>query len=140
MSIFPDPRTGLFQIEGRENGRGLSRSLKHRDWRRANRQADEFASGFVGLEIGGTAEAKPEPLTLAKLFDIYAGRITPTKGWHSWGHDQAAMYMFLRLFGQNRDPAILSQRDWDRCIRERRAGRTGPSGKPVSDRTIEYDL
>ena len=38
------------------------------------------------------------------------------------------------------DPATLSQRDWDRFIRERRAGRVGASGSPVSDRTIEYDL
>ena len=50
------------------------------------------------------------------------------------------MLMFLRFFGRNRDPATLSQRDWDRFIRERRAGRIGPSGKPVSDRTVEYDL
>ena len=33
-----------------------------------------------------------------------------------------------------------SQRDWDRFIRERRAGRIGPSGRPVSDRTVECDL
>ena len=50
------------------------------------------------------------------------------------------MEMFLRFFGRNRKPATLSQRDWDRFIQERRAGRIGPSGKPVSDRTIEYDL
>ena len=34
VRIFPDPKTGLFQIEWRENGRRLTRSLKHRDWRR----------------------------------------------------------------------------------------------------------
>ena len=140
VRIFPDPKTGLFQIEWRENGRRLTRSLKHRDWRRAKRQADEFAAGFVGPEIGGEAKAKPEPLTLGKLFDIYGEEVTPTKGWHSRGHDRAAMRMFLRFFGRNRDPATLSQRDWDRFIRERRAGRIGPSGKPVSDRTVEYDL
>ena len=38
VRIFPDPKTGLFQIEWRENGRRLSRSLKHRDWARAKRQ------------------------------------------------------------------------------------------------------
>ena len=88
----------------------------------------------------GKAEAEPEPLTLEKLFDIYGEEVTPTKGWHSRGHDRAAMLMFLRFFGGNRDPATLSQRDWDRFIRERRAGRIGPSGRPVSDRTVEYDL
>ena len=90
--------------------------------------------------MGGEAEAKPEPLTLGKLFDIYGEEVTPTKGAHSRGHDRAAIHMFLRFFGRNRDPATLSQRDWDRFIRERRAGRIGPSGKPVSDRTVEYDL
>ncbi len=50
------------------------------------------------------------------------------------------MLMFLRFFGRNRDPATLSRRDWDRFIRARRAGRIGPSGKPVSDRTVEHDL
>ena len=62
-----------------------------------------------------------------------------------WGeytrqHDRTAMAMFLRFFGRNRDPATLSQRDWDPFIGARRAGRVGPSGKPVSDRTVEYDL
>ena len=47
VRVFPDPKTGLFQIEWRENGRRLTRSLKHRDWRRAKRQADEFAAGYL---------------------------------------------------------------------------------------------
>ena len=78
--IFPDPKTGKFQIEWRENGRRLTRSLGHRDWARAKRQADEFAAGFAGPEIVGKAEAEPEPLTLEKLFDIYGEEVTPTKG------------------------------------------------------------
>ena len=48
--------------------------------------------------------------------------------------------MFLDLLGRDRRPETLSQRDWDRFIRERRAGRIGPSRKPVSNRTIELDL
>ena len=140
VRIFPDPKTGIFQIEWRDNERRLTRSLGHREWVRAKRQADEFAAGFVGPDLNGKAEAEPEPLTLGGLFDIYGEEVTPTKGWHSRGHDRAAMRMFLRFFGRNRDPATLSQRDWDRFIRERRAGRIGPSGKPVSDRTVEYDL
>ncbi len=140
VRVFPDAKTGLFQLEWRENGRRRSRSLKHRDWRRAKRQADEFAAGFIGPELNGKAEAEPEPLTLGTLFDIYGEEVTPTKGAHTRGHDRAALHMFLLFFGPNRDPATLSQRDWDRFIRERRAGRIGPSGKPVSDRTVEYDL
>ena len=139
VRIFPDPKTGLFQIEWRENGRRLTRSLKHRNWRRAKRQADQFAAGFIDAP-NGKAEAKTEPLTLEKLFDIYGEEVTPEKGAHTRQHDRTSVRMFLRFFGRNRDPATLSQRDWDRFIRERRAGRIGPSGKPVSDRTVEYDL
>ena len=140
VRVFPDPKTGLFQIEWRENGRRLTRSLKHHDWRRAKRQADEFAAGYLGPEIEGKAEAQSEPLTLETLFDIYGEEVTPTKRGQSRLHDRAAMRMFLGCFGRDRKPATLSQRDWDRFIRERRAGKVGPSGKPVSDRTIEYDL
>ena len=140
VRVFPDPKTGLFQIEWRDNGRRLTRSLKHRDWRRAKRQADEFAAGYLGPEIEGKAEAEPEPLTLETLFDIYGEEVTPTKRGQSRLHDRAAMKMFLGCFGRDRKPATLSQRDWDRFIRERRAGRVGPSGKPVADRMIERDL
>ena len=140
VRVFPDPKTGLFQIEWRENGRRLTRSLKHRDWRRAKRQADEFAAGYLGPELHRKAEAESEPLTLETLFDIYGEEVTPTKRGQSRLHDRAAMKMFLGCFGRDRKPATLSQRDWDRFIRERRSGRVGPSGKPVSDRMIERDL
>ena len=140
VRVFPDPKTGLYQIEWRENGRRLTRSLKHRDWRRAKRQADEAAAGFAKPEPNGMKEAEPGPLTLETLFDIYGEEVTPTKTRHSRQHDRTAMKMFLGFLGRNRDPATLSQRDWDRFIRARRAGRVGPSGKPVSDRMVEYDL
>ena len=138
VRTFPDPKTGLYQVEWRENGRRLTKSLGHRDWVRAKRQADEFAAGFAGPDLNGRAE--PEPLTLRTLFDIYGEEVTPTKAEASKRSDRAATKMFLQFFGRDRKPATLSQRDWDRFIRARRAGRIGPSGKPVSDRTIESDL
>ena len=120
VRVFPDPKTGLIQIEWRENGRRLSQSLKHRDWPLAKRQADEFAAGFIGPELHGKAEAEPEPLTLETLFDIYGDEVTPAKSERSRRYDRVAMKMFLRFFGPNRKPATLSQRDWDRFIRARR--------------------
>ena len=41
IRVFPDPQTGLFQVEWRENGRRLTRSLRHREWVRAKRQSDK---------------------------------------------------------------------------------------------------
>ena len=140
VRVFPDPKTGLFQIEWRENSRRLTRSLKHRDWSRAKRQADEFAAGFAAPEANGSKEAEPEPLTLGTLFDIYGEEVTPTKGERTRRRDRVATAMFLRFFGRDRDPVMLSQRDWDRFIRARRAGRVGLSGEPVANRTIEWDL
>ena len=140
VRIFPDPKTGMFQIEWRENGRRLTRSLKHRDWMRAKRQADEVAAGLAVHEPNGEAESEREPLTLGRLLDIYREEVTPTKAETSQRSDRAAARMFLRFFGGDRRPETLSQRDWDRFIRARRAGRVGPSGRPVSDRTIEHDL
>ena len=117
VRVFPDPKTGLFQIEWRDNGRRLTRSLKHRDWRRAKRQADEFAVGYLGPEIEGKAEAEPEPLTLETLFDIYGEEVTPTKCEQARRHDRAATRMFLGCFGRDRKPATLSQRDWKPGVR-----------------------
>jgi len=139
VRVFPDPKTGLFQIEWRENGRRLTRSFGHRDWTRAKKQADEFAAGFIDAP-DGKAEAEPEPLTLDKLFEIYGEEVTPTKAEGSQRADRAATRMFLGFFGRGRKPSTLSRRDWDRFIRARRAGKVGASGKPVSDATIEHDL
>ncbi len=77
---------------------------------------------------------------LEKLFDIYGEEVTPSKGRPSRRGDRAAMAMFLKFFGRDRRPETLSQRDWDRFIRERRAGTVGPSGKPVGNQTIHRDL
>ncbi len=139
VRIFPDPKTGIFQIEWRENGRRRTRSLKHRDWARAKRQADQFAAGFIDAP-NGKAEAEPKPLALERLFEIYGEEVTPTKRRPSRQRDRVAMAMFLKFFGRSRRPETLSQRDWDRFIRERRAGTVGPSGKRVGDRMIEADL
>ena len=140
VRVFPDPRTGIMQVRWHEDGRRLTRSLRHRDWARAKQQADEFAAGLAEAVAANAAEAEPEPLTLKTLFDIYREEVTPTKSRRSRTHDRAAMKMFLRFFGKHRKAATLSQRDWDRFIRARRAGRAGGSRRPVSERTIEHDL
>ena len=140
VRVFPDPKTGLFQIEWRENGHRRSRSLGHRNWAQAKRQADEVAAGHAGANLLGEAQAEPEPLTLKTLFDIYGDEVTPTKAPATQRHDRATMAMFLDFFGVHRRPDTLSQRDWGRFIRARRSGKVGPSGRPVADRTVQQDL
>ena len=104
VRVFPDPKTGLFQMEWRENGCRLTRSLKHREWTQAKRQADEFAAGFAGPELNGKKNAEPEPLTLETLFDIYGEEVTPTKGERTRRRDRVATAMFLRFFGREPRP------------------------------------
>ena len=140
VRVFPDPKTGLYQMEWRDNGRRLTRSLGHRDWVKVKKQADEAAAGFAVHEPNCKAEAEPEPLTLGSLFEIYGEEVTPTKGKRTRERDGVATRMFLDFFGRDRDPATFSQRDWDRFIQARRAGRVGLSGRPVGNRTIEWDL
>ncbi len=140
VRVFTDPRTGIIQVEWRENGRRLTRSLKHRDWDRAKRQADKIAAGLAEPTTTDTAEAESEPLTLETLFEIYGEEVTPTKSKRSRNHDRAMMRRLLRFFGRHRKAVTLSQRDWDRFIRARRVGKAGGSRRPVSERTIEYDL
>ena len=140
VRVFPDSKTGNIQLEWRENGRRLSRSLGHKDWLKAKRQADEFAANYVRPEPHVKTESSPEPLTLERLFDIYRCEVTRTKAERTNEHDKAASEMFLEFLGRDRDPNTLSKRDWDRFIQERRHGRLGLSGRPVSDRTVEKDL
>ena len=104
------------------------------------RRFEYETAGFAGPDLNGKAEAEPEPLTLGGLFDIYGEEVTPTKGKRTRERDRVATKMFLGFFGRDRDPATFSQRDWDRFIQARRAGRAGRSGKPVGNRTIEWDL
>ncbi len=102
VRVFPDPKTGLYQLEWRENGRRLTRSLGHRDWVKAKKQADEAAAGFAVHEPNGKAEAEPEPLTLGSLFEIYGEEVTPTKGKRTRERDKVATAMFLDFFGRDR--------------------------------------
>ena len=140
VRVYPDPRTGVIQIEWREDGRRTTRSLGHRDWGRAKRHADKIAAGLARPVAAVRPKAAPKPLTLKMLLDIYGEEVTPTKSELAQKRDRISMRMFLRLFGKDRQPATLSQRDWDLFIRKRRWSRIGDVGKPVSNTTIAHDL
>ena len=102
--VFPDPKTGIMQLEWRERGRRLTKSLKHRDWDKAKEQADQFAASYVQPTCEPVPEA--EPLTLGKLFEMYLGEVTPTKSPRSQRHDKRASRLFLEFVGRDREPAL----------------------------------
>lgn len=137
--VFPDPKTGIYQIEWREKGKRCQESLGHRDVDKAKEQADEFAANYVQPEPE-PEEAEPDPPTLGELFELYLEEVTPTKAERTQKRDKVAFKMFEGFLGADRDPMTLSKRDWDRFITQRREGEVGPSKAPVSDRTVEYDL
>ena len=59
VRVFPDPKTGLYQVEWRENGRRLTRSLGHREWIRAKRQALSESHLTVTVELTGFGGVVP---------------------------------------------------------------------------------
>ena len=80
VRVFSDPRTGVIQIERREHGRRITRSLGHRDWNRVKMQADEAAAaGPIRPRRRRKAGAAPGPLTLKTLPDIHRREVTSTK-------------------------------------------------------------
>lgn len=134
--------SGTLMLEFRDEGKRTRISLGHRDRDRAKRAADEAAAKLTTAELR-PKEAEPQELTLQKLFDIYGREVTPTKGERSQKYDRVASKMFVRYLGADRVVTTLSLREWDRFIKDRRAGRIGPGEAPwqlVSDRTIERDL
>ena len=138
--VFPDPKTGMFQIEYRRNGRREARSLKHRDFEKAKEQADKLAANFPSAEPEPEANHEPEPLTLGKLFDIYGEEVTPRKAATSRRYERAAAEMFKAFLGPDREPMTLSLKEWNHFIKSRTEGRAGMGGEPVRARAVQRDL
>jgi integrase len=109
--------------------------LGHRDRQLAIKQVEAMAARITAGPTIGTGE-----ITLGSLFDIYVAEVTPRKGRGKQDHDRRAARMFLQYWGRNRLATSLSLRDWEQFVDARRAGRIGPSGRPVRDRQLEYDL
>ena len=145
VRAFEDSKTGMILLEfyegelGKPNPKRKRISTKHRDRTKAKRQADDLAAA-----VGRSEPPPTEELTLRKLFDIYLGEVTPTKGERKQQHDRVCAEMFLRYWGRDRKVSTLSRRDWEKFIRERRVGAVGPAGEPtgraVGERTVACDL
>ena len=134
-------RHGMLYVEFYERSTGsrarsTRQSLGHRDRDKAKQQADAIAAQF-----GDVAAPRPPEPTLQQLFDNYRDEVSrPLKGSSKQAHDRRAATMFLGFFGANRKASSLNVRDWNRFIAARRKGATGPSGRAVGNRQIEYDL
>ncbi len=140
VRAFADPRTGIIQVEWREKGRRRTRSLQHRDWAGAKRQADELAASHARQQPRAQAEANATPLTLEAPPDACAEDAAPAEGEQSRGYRGAAVRMFLSLFGGERDPGTLSGRDWDRFVRGVASGEVGPGREPLSSPTTGQEV
>jgi integrase len=122
-------------------------SLGRCDHEDAKVVADETAARIRRHEA-----PRASTLTLAALFDNwYLKEITPAKSTGKQRHDRTCAEMFCRCFGGKRHPKTLNVRDWQKFIRERRAGTLRPLSmdegdgekKPiraVSDLQLRYDL
>ncbi len=143
VRVFPDPKTGMYQLEYRRNGRRESRSLHHRDFEKAKAQADRLAASFPTSEPETQDASAPAPLTLGKLFEMYLDEVSPKNSERHQKYDRSAAKMFKNYFGPDRVAETLSRRDFDRFKRERGDGKIGPGPapwKPVKARTVQKDL
>lgn len=138
VRVFPDPKTGMYQLEYRSGRRRESRSLKHRDFQKAKAQAEKLAANLPALEAEPENAPEPEPLTLGKLFEMYLEEVTPSKSPKSQKFDRAAVRRLLAVLGSARVPGQLSRREWDMFIRDRQSGRS--TGRQVGPRTVARDL
>lgn len=120
------------------------RSLRHKDKKRARRQADELA---LKRQLGDAAPL-PERITLSRLLRLYMRHRSPLKGREAQGEDRRREKLFSRFLGATRDPRAISLAEWERFIALRRTGAINGRGeevrqadrKSVGDRTIEADL
>ena len=140
VRAYEDKRGGILvefyeQDPQRHAKRRIRFSLGHRNRKRARRKVNHIVAAF---ERGEAVAA--DDVTLRQLFDIYEGEVTPTKAPDSRRHDRLCIAMFTQCFGASRRVSTLSRREWDLFIRLRRGGQLGPTGRPVRNRQIEYDL
>jgi len=140
VRAYEDHRSGIILLEYYEHaadGRRIRRrvSLGHRDRTRAKSQADAIA-----LKHGALTPSARQETNLFMLFENYLVNQTPLKSAQTQQHDRNCVEMFLHLFGGSLRARDLSAREWNRFIACRRSGTIGPTGKPVGNRTIEYDL
>ena len=143
VRLFSRSRDGMLWLEWRdENKAKRCAPLHHNDVQRGKIAANEVAADLLRNEGPRSGE-----ITLKTLFDNYEREVTPTKSPASQKHDKRAMKLFLSCWG-NATVKNFDRRDWDRFIKERRAGtlkldgdwRTKKGIKGVRDRAIEHDL
>jgi len=117
-------------------------SLGHADRDVAKGKAEELAAALRRGEV-----LQASSLTLHGLFyNWYLKEVTPGKSRGKQRHDVTCAEMFCRCFGGKRHPRALNIRDWQKFIRERRAGSLRPLSRseepvqPVGSRQVRYDL
>jgi integrase len=145
VRAFEHQKTGRLFLEYYEPSRASERpavkrvALGHRERERAKAQAEELAAKLRSATPPATAH-----ISLAALFDIYLREVTPGKREGKQQHDRASAAMFLKAFGRDREARSLTRREWDRFIRDRRAGVLRPAGvkkrRAVGSRVVGYDL
>jgi bifunctional ADP-heptose synthase (sugar kinase/adenylyltransferase) len=76
------------------------------------------------------------------LFDNYLRTVTPNKGLGKQQHDRRCAAMFLRVFGRDRKARLLSRRERDLSIAERRRGTLRPDleakARTIGDRVVVH--
>ena len=144
---------GKLYLEWWESGRRkslkLSKDIQARPRAEAEDEAVEKAVALAkDLAEIDKVERNSEPLTFAKLFDIYGREKTPLKSVSKQDHDRRAMRVWLAFFNSqpegsrrgDRHPSTLDAIDWSRFIAWRKDGLILGFPRRVRNQMIRYDL
>lgn len=147
VRIFEDPASGILYGETRDptlpSGR-RSRSLRHRDRKRAERWAVEQVAKLQRHE-----EVMLDRIPrLGVVRDLYGRYETPKKVPNEQRADARRTELWTRVLGADKNLNQITRRDWDRFIELRASGTIDARGRvvaetarrPVRKGTVKADL
>ncbi len=143
--VADDEGTVLRDAQGNPQLRRARACLKHKDRKRAEKQAREFAENAAANAPGAPAS------TLRRLINRYVQEVTPTKKESKRKHDHRGARVFLAYFtdranagekdrGPDRHPGTLDKQDWAGFIAARREGTITGWERPCRNNQIRLDL
>jgi len=126
--VFEPEPGGILYISFRDQntGREVRRSLGHRDWKRAVRQAEELSAQFL---LG----VSPKTETLGRAWQDYLTERSVDKNADSQQHDRRTARAMLNFFGEATPIDRINRESIDRYMRFR----GGRLARKSCDRPVE---
>lgn len=120
---------GIIYLYWTVDRRPKKRSLGHRDKDRALDEAwavhRQLRKGLDALEAGSA--------TIGTILEAYTRHVTPTKCDREQTTDRSRRELVERVFGADRLPRMIRDRDWESFLRDRATGKINARGMTASE-------